>query len=385
MTTVQDDRGSRRKAWKAFQANYDDVFALSDRLKCYCLTDQQVQAMLTMTEYLKWPTRWVSATDDIDLDVIDLFASGLEYRLMNDCCEENIPTQWRYTAEGVLQQSLNGGGTWADAPMYDPRVYSVHFPPIAGADGTDKKCVAATGAALLVKEQVGDQLTDDMARYTLSQLITDWVGTMLQTSNPFEALVQVVANQIFALVIATLRPALTDTVYHLFQCALFCHMAADASFDDAQWAAVRSDITDLIGGIAGVFLEHLVYLLGTQGLTNLARSGAATTGDCSDCDCGTCDVAWTFYGVHDVVQDPDDPNVWHMVANGNPEHVAFSSGDSAVGCYFNGSSGYSYWPIGSGSPVGGTNPHVTQIWNADFGGDLGGGVVTMTFSSHPIP
>jgi hypothetical protein len=67
-------------------------------------------------------------------------------------------------------------------------------------------------------------------------------------------------------------------------------MANDASFNDAQWSDVRSDITSLIGGIAGVFLEHLVYLLGTGGLTNLARSGGASSGDCSTCpSCDPCD------------------------------------------------------------------------------------------------
>jgi len=199
------------------------------------------------------------------------------------CCDDQLPVQWRYSVTGVLQQSFNAGGTWADAPAYDPRVYSPQFPPLPGDDGDDKKCAAATGAAALVKEQVGDQLTDDMSRYTLSQLINDWTQTMIGTSNPFEALVTVITNQIFALIIAVLRPALTDGVYDQFKCILFQDVGSDATVNDAQWAAVRSDILSQITGIAGVFLEHLVYLLGTGGLTNLIRSGAASSGDCSDC------------------------------------------------------------------------------------------------------
>jgi len=292
--TVQDDRGSRRKAWKAFQANYDDVFSLSDRYCTYCLTEQMVQALLTMTEYLKWPSRWVSAADDIDSDLIDQFASQLEYRLMNGCCDDNLPIQYRYTAEGMLQRSLNGGTDWMDAPLYDPRIYSPQFPPMSGEDGDDKKCIAATGAADLIKEQVGDQLTDDMSRYTLARLISDWVGTMLESSNPFEALMRVISNQIFALVIATLRPALTEGVYDTLKCILFCQMADDATFNDTQWQAVRSDITSQIGGIAGIFLEHLVFLLGTGGLTNLSRAGGAAAGDCDDCDCIEYCYTWDF-------------------------------------------------------------------------------------------
>jgi len=293
--TVQDGRNSQKKAWKAFQANYDDVFALSDRYCSYCLTDQQVQALLTMTEYLKWPTRWVAALPaDIDPVVIDQFTSGLEYQLMNGCCDDNLPIQWRYSADGTLQQSLNGGGTWADAPLYDPRVYSPTFPPMTGDDEDDNKCIASTGMVALIKEQVGDQLTDDMTRYTLGQLITDWVATMIQSSNPFEALVTVVTNQIFALVIAVLRPALTDAVYDTLQCIFYCNLLSDISFDTAKWQKTRSDITAQIGGIAGIFLEHLVYLLGEKGCTNLARAGGASAGDCSDCpECG-CAAALGF-------------------------------------------------------------------------------------------
>jgi len=322
---IQDDRGSRKKAWKAFQANYDDVFGLSDRLCSYCLTDQMVQALLTLTEFLKWPTRWVSETTEIDRDKILLFATQLEYRLMNGCCDDNLPIQWQYTADGTLQQSLNGGSTWVDAPLYDPRVYSPTFPPAAGEDGDDKKCVAATGMVALIKEQVGDQLTDDMSRYTLGQLITDWVKTLIQSSNPFEALLTVVTNQIFALIIATLRPALTDTVYDTLQCIFYCDMADDASFTTEQWQKVRSDITDQIGGIAGIFLEHLCYLLGEKGLTNLARAGGASTGDCSDCpDCDTTPDVYISDLVNPAVQIfPDDSGVYTAVQSGTPTGDGF--------------------------------------------------------------
>lgn len=289
----EDVQHSQPRGWKAFQANYDYVFSLSDRLCCVALSQQQIAALLSQVEYLYWPSRWVKADGDVDADFVTQFTEDLERNLMTPCCDDNLPIQWRYTSDGVLQQSTNGGGTWVDAPLYDPRVYSPQFPPLPGDDGTDKKCAAATGAVALIKEQVGDQLTDDMSRYTLSQLISDWTNTVINSGgNIFQALATVVTNQIFALVIATLRPALTDDVYHTLQCILYCDMADDATFNNAQWATVRSDILSQITGIAGVFLEHLVYLLGTGGLTNLARSGAATSGDCSDCDCGLCGEDW---------------------------------------------------------------------------------------------
>ena len=280
-----DVLNDQRKSWKGSQADYDDVFSRSNRLCSVCLTEQQIVALLSMTEFLYWPTRWVKASGDVDRQIVAEFAERLERNLMMACCDDNLPIQYRYSPEGILERSLNAGGNWTAAPEYDPRVYSPTFPPIPGTDGNDKKCVAATGAAALVKEQVGDQITEDMTRYTLSQLITDWVATMIGSSNPFQALLTVIVNQIFALVLSALVPALTDAVYDTFRCILYCNIGDDATVNNAQWAEIRSDITDQIGGIAGLFLEHLVYLLGTGGLTNLIRAGGTSTGDCSDCEC----------------------------------------------------------------------------------------------------
>lgn len=211
--------------------------------------------------------------------------NSIDWSAMSCCCDDAVPVQYRYTGDGILQRSTDGGETWDDAPEYDPRNNSPEFPQIPGDDGDDKRCQAAVGASLLVKEQIGDNLTDDMARYTLQQLITDWVTTMIQSSNPFEALLTVVSNQIFALVIAVVRPALTEEVYDTFACQIYCTAADDASYTDSQWAELRSKILSSIGGVAGIFLEHLVYLLGARGMTNLLRNAPSADGDCSDCDC----------------------------------------------------------------------------------------------------
>lgn len=283
----------RKRGWKGSQSDYDDVFSRSDRLCSVCLTEQQIVALLSMTEFLYWPTRWVRKDADVDAAVVTQFAENLERNLMMACCDDNLPIQYRYNDAGELERSLNAGGNWTSAPEYDPRVYSPQFPPMPGEDGDDKKCIAATGAAALIKEQVGDQLTDDMTRYTLSQLITDWVKTFIGSSNPFQALLTVVANQIFALILSALRPALTDTVYDIFKCILYCNIGDDATINNAQWAKIRSDITDQIGGIAGIFLEHLIYLLGTTGCSNLLKAGGAAEGDCSECDCpAPCGTNW---------------------------------------------------------------------------------------------
>jgi len=281
------ENNSREKAgWKAIQVDWDFVQSQSNRKCSYCLTDQQVAALLGMTEYLNWPTRWRTDLESLDRDQLEAFTAGLEDALMSGCCDDNLPIQYRWSPDGILQRSLNGGGVWVDAPEYDPRHYSPQFPVPPGEDPDDKKCIAATGAALLIKEQIGEQLTDEMTRYTLDELIKDWIRIYLETTDIFTMLMTVIANQIFALGIALLRPALTDGVYDNLQCILYCNMSDDASFSTSQWEAVRAQILSEISGIAGLFLEHLVYVLGAGGLTNVARAGGAADGDCSECPCG---------------------------------------------------------------------------------------------------
>mgnify|MGYP001093502681 CR=1 FL=1 len=283
---TEGEKPSYKRHWKTDLFAYDHYIPDTSRECSYCLTDKQVEIILGMVEPVGWKTRWQSVSGaEIDVQEIEQFRNEIIRRLMMTCCGNESPTRYRYTDSGVLQQSTDDGATWTDAPNYDPRNYSPQFPPLTGDDGPNKRCLASRGMAQLVKEQVANNLTDDMTRYTLGQLITDWVKTYIETSNPFEALLTVIVNQIFALVIAVLRPALTDEVFDTLQCIFYKRMAADATYDNARWENVRADILSQITGVAGVFLEHLVYLLGVAGLTNLARANGYTgiNDDCSAC------------------------------------------------------------------------------------------------------
>jgi len=299
-----------RRRWKAEGFPYD-YYLPDETPECqYCLTEKQAEILRGMLQPLAWKTRWWSDSDaDIDQDTIEAYRDDIIRRLMMACCDTEFGVIFRWTEDGVLQKSTDGGTTWEDAPEDDPRNSSPVFPPVAGDPSPDKRCIAANSVKTLIKEQVGDQLTDDMSRYTLGQVISDWVNTLLQSSNPFDAIIQIVTNQILALVIATLRPALTDDVYNELECCVYCNMADDLSFNDAQWEAVRTCITTNISGIAGVFLEHLIYLIGKVGLTNLARSQAATDGDCSTC-CPSCADLWDVYDeTHGTITSRDSSQI----------------------------------------------------------------------------
>jgi len=201
------------------------------------------------------------------------------------CCCDNPPDIFKYV-DGVLYRSTDGGITFSPAEDYDIRENpTVIFPEPTPEEGVDEKCLAADGMVALIREGIGDNLTEDMSRYTLGELITTWVTTMVGTSNPFTALVTIIVNQIFALVVGAVMAALTEEVYDTLRCIFSSHINDDISFDTEEWEGVRSDILGELAGVSGIFLEHIVYLLGAGGLTNLARSMAGT--DDAGC-CGSC-------------------------------------------------------------------------------------------------
>jgi len=276
-----------RTQWRGIQLSFDDLISNpNDTRECnYCLTASQAKALIAISELWRYTTRWYSDDSVIASDVL-YFINDTQRRLMMSCCGDEIPIQYMWNGDGELEQSTDGGETWTPAPLFDPRNNSPQFPPVEGADGDDKRCKSADGMVALIKEQVGDNLTDDMSRYTLQELIETWVSTMLQTGNVFLALIQIATNQIFALVILTVRASLTTDVYDQLRCALYANMEADASFTDAGAEAARVDVAAILPTAAGLFLQHLLWLLGRVGMTNLARAGAGEEG--ADCDCAAC-------------------------------------------------------------------------------------------------
>lgn len=305
----------------------------------------------------------------------------IDWSIMSCCCDGTNPTLYQWSSTFILQISVDGGVTWVNAPQLDPRNNSPVWPPVPGDSSDGKKCIAATGMMEMIKEQVGDNLTDDMSRYTLAELINDWVNTLINSGgNIFSGLVTVITNQIFALVVSAIRPALTEEVYDLLKCAFLCNMSDDLSFSESQWETVRSEILASIPGIAGVFLEHLVFLLGKMGITNMARAQYASSGNCGDCGCvsGCSPTNWdvitgTLISVTDtlMVIEPlhgEDGKYYSQISSGNMGNcctLAFSGNDTlhwkcgeADGTYYyGGTTGVCAWKALISHPASGNHEY----------------------------
>ncbi len=318
----------------------------------------------------------------------ELFVS-IDWSDMSCCCDQP-PAIFRYNDDGVYQRSTDGGATWTDAPGYDYRNTSTTFPPPSVLGIPNTKCQAADSAVHVIDTEIIQALDEAFAAAQILALIAAVLLAVLSAGSlaAMTPLITAIGSAIIDVGVTATQAAFTEDVWNRFRCNIFNHMTSDDATDAAGFTAILAQIATDESGIVESVLYGIVNAAGVVGINNMIRSNKGDPdADCSDCS-DVCPVEWTFYGVTDVVQDMDNPNIWHMNAIGNPTHIAFASGDIDNGCYVDmPGTGFTWWPVGSVTPVDPTDPRDTPVYNADFGGDLGagaGGAVIFTFSKHPI-
>lgn len=344
---------------------------------------------------LSQPTYWFNWQRDgehsgaILSDYWTKIVDEIDWTNMSCCCDQP-PAIFRYNEDGVYQRSTDGGATWVDAPEYDYRNTSTVFPPPSALGIDNTKCQAADSAVVILNEDVIQGLDNGAAVQAILEFIAAVLIFYLSAGTLATVAIGLfsMAAAIFGFGVASTKAAFTTDVLNQLRCTIWRGMNTDDSIDAAGLASILADVNANYTGIVKTSLYAIISAAGVVGVTNMIRSNRGSAdADCSDCS-DVCPVEWTFYGVTDVAQDMDDPNIWHMKAVGNPTHIAFASGDIDNGCYVDmPGTGFTWWPVGSVSPVDPTDPRDTPVYNADFGGDLGagaGGNVIFTFSKHPI-
>lgn len=208
------------------------------------------------------------------------------------CCCKN-PTNRRYNSSGQLEVSYDGGVTWSLAPDADDRYSGAISPPLTGADGSDKRCLGATSAAEFVKQNLIDDLTEGETYANLYAAMVALCAVLGVTG--VGILIAAFAAAIFIAGVSAVQSAFTSEVWADFKCILYCASEDDASFTETGWQEVKSQIISTFTGVVSVVLYNWVNSVGLVGLTNAARSGFATSGDCSECECAeTWCYEWNF-------------------------------------------------------------------------------------------
>lgn len=317
------------------------------------------------------------------------------------CCGEQLVLKRIDPVSGNGQISTDGGETWMPDPSSVANQINL-LPPLVTEGGSSTKCDAATNASQHINDLIDSIHTNLSTAVTIFDLAVAIAEAALLlfvlfvtggTASPvvlgLATAIWAGANGVFALGIEAYDAYWSSDKKDVFLCACYCNIGDDGQFTEAQYQAFRTYVkTTLPASPAFDIVMTTINAGGARGLSQMASYGNAADADCSSCACdcmNMCETEFTFYGVHDVVFD--GCNVYTMKADGGSSHVAFSSGDQANGCYWDAPLFFttgSIWPVGSASPVGGTNPKVTRVWNFDIGGVAAEEPLTFAFSSAPI-
>lgn len=200
------------------------------------------------------------------------------------------PTNQRYTEDGFLEVSYDGGETWENGNAIDPRFNSPVWTPLSGADGDTKKCAAANSIVTALKEEKAASSAVLGAAGGLAGLVIAVAGFVAGTG------VGIVAGVIIALIGGVLTlivnggqaafdASFDEEFWADVLCILYCNMSDDASFTPGQWSDAINDIKGLSPYPANDWTQAMVKSVGAVGLTNLARSNRAGALSCEGCEC----------------------------------------------------------------------------------------------------
>lgn len=198
---------------------------------------------------------------------------------------------YRIDESGNLESSTDGGATWELDPGDDPRLNAPLFPPLPGADGDEKRCLAANHATAQIKQSC-DQLIADAALWSAITYLIAAIQAILvflsifATGGVLTPLVVTAAGALLSFGQAAFASAMTEEVYETLHCIIYCAMSDAGVVDEAGWQVIKSEITLQLTGIAATHLYNVVNIMGANGLTNAGRTeGIPMDLPCDDCNC----------------------------------------------------------------------------------------------------
>lgn len=284
-----------RQTYKAMLFDYDFLLSKSDAECSYCLSEREVQLILSQIDYIGWKTRYAPTDTEIDQDTILAWQGNLTRKLMSGCCGDD-GTLHRYTSDGTYESSDDGGVTWYPDPESDPRNNVTYYPPMPGEDGDDKRCIAASSGQEYVKANFIDVLNDGMAYSEVYAIAVAIVAILGVTG--IGILIAAAGAAIMLAGVLVVQAAFTSEVWADYKCILYCHTEDDGSITEDGWNGIKEDINSTFTGVVQAVLYNWANSVGYIGMTNANRSGFAAAGDCSSCDCPTpcIDPSWIISG-----------------------------------------------------------------------------------------
>jgi len=338
-----------------------------------------------LTELSKWLTWEKDGTDSAAraarrwLEITECVAKEIDCIMANDCgCSGDDITNQRYTPDGHLEVSHDGGDTYENADDIDPRFNSPVFPPLPGDDGDEKKCTAANALVAFLKEQKGASSDVLGAAGGFAGLVVAVAAAVAATGVGIVAAVVIALMGGILHIIASGGQAIfddsfTDTVWDKLLCAAFCRLSDDGSFDEAGWQGLISDAAGFGSYPADAWLSYMIKTAGLVGATNMARSGIIGTASCDSCACEDCSnlTNWEVVFGTIITQSPGYMKLSSVSSGSGNVAIRLANyhgGDSnCCAVTYNVTTGVvqnqAYYPCGSGSPVFSVPPPDTCMYD----------------------
>lgn len=294
---------------KIIQLDYDWILAQNGCCS-YCLTDAQVQMVLSIMDYFKWSTRWYSTSGKVDTDVIEGLAAGLGEALMSGCgCGDDLTTLTRMTPDGHWQTSTDGE-TWQNASQEDPRRAVPLRPQYPDASGGDAaKCQWADSIVNVIKVQFVEILTNEMTLKDVLAALGALLTLILSLGGVVSVLVGLTALPaiIIGVGVLAMQAAFTSEVWDRLRCNIYENMDSAGIGTQDQVDAIYARIAVDETGIAVIVLQGIIALFGVQGVINAANAGFGAAD--AECNCNeTCATEWQAH-------TPDAPYTTLTVIN----------------------------------------------------------------------
>lgn len=220
-----------------------------------------------------------------------------------------VPTNQRYTEDGMLEVSYDNGATWEDGSAIDPRFNSPLLTPLPGT-AEDKKCNTAAGAVTYLQETIYDQLNTVNTATAIITLIGSALAIVL-TGGLATPLIVAMAGNILGFGIAAVQAALTVAVWDEFSCILYCRLMDDGTMTQTDFIGIQQDVNAAFTGIVPQVLNDAIRAFGPVGLVNSGRAIRQTANDCSSCECNDCGAEPCGAFTQSIVQ-AEDVDSWSV-------------------------------------------------------------------------
>lgn len=212
--------------------------------------------------------------------------NNIDWSDMSCCCPETPPVQYKYIGT-VLYRSTDGGVTFEPAPDYDYRNTSTQWPKPSEIGVPSTKCQAADSVVQTFRDQITQQITEDMGASAILGVIAAALLLFLSagTTAAISAQVVAVVAAILGAGVTAWQAAFTTEVWDNFRCLIYNNMDSDESITQEGLDTLYEQLDTNFTGIVVPTLKGYIAAAGLVGINNMmaSNSGDPDAICCTEC------------------------------------------------------------------------------------------------------